>query len=160
MLIIEKNIVKSGAQEPVTLSEASIYFRNEDSGDIEDNLILDLLSAARSYIEQRINRSLIARELEVIFFPDYVGFLPFGPVTGTVTFTNDATLKYGAKYPYLETTVETKATYETEAFNDPQINAAILELAFFYYTRGTFEWAALPVKVKRTIQEYSRNTII
>lgn len=161
MLIIESKTASSGATEPVTLSEAHTYFRSEDSDGVEDTLINNLISAARAYIEKRTNRSLIDSDLVVTFAEGFKGYLPYGPLTGTITWTDDEPAStYGEKYPYVEIDTTTKATYSTEAYSDSQVKQAVLELAMFMYERGDFTWDSLPVKLKTSIAQFSRVPMI
>lgn len=157
MLIIESKTPISGTVEPVTLAEAQIYFRSEDSDGLEDNLIEDLVSAAREYLESRINRSLIGSDLVVTFVEDFKGWVPYGPVNGAITWVDtEPASTYGQNYPYVQIDTTTKAIYKTSAYSSHIAKQCILELALFYYERGSFDWAMIPIKTKMAIQSISR----
>lgn len=159
MQVISKD-PKQGAQELVTLHEAQIYFRSEGSGGVEDDLIEQLISAARSYIESRISRSLIDSVVVVSIEDGYKGILPYGPIDGEITWTPSAPQVQGVVYPYVRSSINTQASYSTKAFDDPILKIAIKELAFFYYERGAFDWQYMPMKVKAAIQNFNLNAKI
>ena len=63
MLTID-SIISTG-NEVATLHEATTYFRSEQSGGIEDTLIMSLVQGAREMIEKYIDRSLVAHDIEI-----------------------------------------------------------------------------------------------
>jgi hypothetical protein len=151
---VNKNEVTGS--EPTTLAEAQIYFRSEQSGGIEDNLILSLLKSARWQIEQFCSISLIEREVEVEII-EFEQWLPFGPV-GTLTVTAGSPEILGTKHPYVKATERAVIEYTTEAKVNDDLLQAVYELAFFLYERGDFQTtvADWPPKIRRNLQPYKR----
>jgi hypothetical protein len=146
-------------KEPVTLSEAQIYFRTEQAEGVEDALINSLVSAARSTIEKYINRALVESSIEV-FASNWKGFLPFGPVKRhTVELDGIGTIQ-GNSYPYVNVMENVTIKYDTYAFSDVALNACILELAFFWYERGDFSGGQMPEKIKGALKSFRRTTFI
>ena len=73
------------ASEPVSLSEAKLYLRVDDSN--EDALITDCIVASRLMAEQWLGRSLITQSWKLAFdlaIADSV-WLPMGPVTSILS---------------------------------------------------------------------------
>jgi hypothetical protein len=156
MITIDKKEPKQGYQEPVSLADAQIYFRNEDSGGIEDDLIMLNVAAARELLEEKLNRSLVANEIELTLDEGFSGYLPFGAVVGEVTFSQDVEI-YGTKYPYVKCDKLTVATYETAPYYRTDIKMAILELAYHLYDRGGD--TNYPKKVEMIVMKHTRNEI-
>lgn len=72
--------VSDPSGEPVSLSEAKAFLRVDGSD--EDDIIMQLISAARHYAEEYMRRSLITQSW-TLWFDDYVPSfitLPMGPV--------------------------------------------------------------------------------
>ena len=155
MFNVESRIITG--QEIATLAEAKTYFRTEDSGGVEDSLILSLVKMARETIERKIDRSLVASDVEV-FASDWKGYLPFGPV---VSYEIDgiATVQ-GNRYLYVNTSQNVTIKYETEAYCSAGIKNLVLELAFYWYERGEFEGGEVPAKLKPLIRAHSRLNFI
>lgn len=72
-------IVTAPATEPITLTEAKLWLKVDDTAD--DTLITDLITAAREHIEGQTSRRLITQTLKV-FYPSWRSdfALPVGPV--------------------------------------------------------------------------------
>jgi hypothetical protein len=158
MITIDSKTPSNGYSEPVSLNEAQVYFRNEESGGIEDDLILSCVSAAREYLEQALNRSLVPNNIELTLLEGFKGYLPYGAVDGNVTFSNGA-IVYGTKYPYVKAEALTTATYQTAAYQNAGVKQAVLELAYFYYTRGEESQMPIPAKVQAFINNHTRNEL-
>ena len=145
--------------EIATLQEAQLYFRTEDSGGAENFLIENLVSTARSVIERMIDRSLVRSSVEV-FASDWQGYLPFAPVKpGSIEISGIVAIQ-GNRHPYAVASTNTTINYETEAFQDPALKSAVLELAFYWYERGEFEGGQVPEKIKAVVKRFSRLTFI
>jgi hypothetical protein len=153
--IIENTIT---GLEPVTLHDAQIYFRTEDSGGQEDDLIERLVSHARQTVEMEIDRSLIARDVKV-YVREHTAYLPFGPVSGDVTIDSGEANIFGKAYPLVEVGKEAELSYTTKPC-EYNLNATILELAFFWYERGEFMGAEIPPKIKTDLRRFSRRVFI
>ena len=155
MLIID-SIISTG-NEVATLHEATTYFRSEQSGGIEDTLIMSLVQGAREMIEKYIDRSLVAHDIE-IFVDQFKGFLPYGPVDrDSIVITGGENITItGNKYPYIQTEVPLSIKYSTEAYLSEDLKNAVLELAFYWYERGEFAGGEIPMKVKAVINRHSR----
>ncbi|MDE3061212.1 MAG: head-tail connector protein [Pseudomonadota bacterium] len=86
--------VSAPASEPVTLTEAKTYLRVDDTN--SDDLITDLIVAARMVAESWLRRSLITQSWQLAYdygIPDCV-WLPMGPVnsiTSVVLVNRDTT---------------------------------------------------------------------
>ena len=86
--------ISDPASEPVTLTEAKLYMRIDNTND--DALIGDLIAAARQAAENWLKRSLITQTWKLAYdsgIPQSI-WLPMGPVTGiasVVVVNQDAT---------------------------------------------------------------------
>ncbi|MCW8309902.1 head-tail connector protein [Sphingobacterium sp. InxBP1] len=78
MLNIE--ILEVIGAEPVTLSEAKRYCKVDDDYTEEDSLITELISSARSSIEQWANISLVEKRIKVYSDTTKTLWLPCSPV--------------------------------------------------------------------------------
>jgi hypothetical protein len=157
MFTIEQRIITG--TEIASLEEAKTYFRSEESGGIEDNLILDLVSTARSVIEKLIDRSLIESTV-TIFAEEWKGYLPFAPIdVDSIEVTGKPIIK-GIKYPILETASECTVSYDTQRYFTSDLKSAVLELAFYWYERGEFTGGEVPEKIKKVTRIHSRLNFI
>lgn len=157
-----RNITETG-DEPVSLSKAQIYFRNEDSGGAEDQTIVDLVKGARQELERAMNISLVSKQI-TIGAKEWKGFLPYSPVDGALTYTTGAGEQEGTVYPYLKVEDEAVFSYNTKATCSEDINSAILELALFWYIRGEFGTRltahGMPPKVSQVVKLHTRKLFI
>ncbi len=84
-------VIAPPTQDPVTLSEIKTYLRIGDMGDF-DNLLADLIIAAREAVELFQNRALSTQTLEVSFddWPEMPFDLPRPPLQSitSVTYTD------------------------------------------------------------------------
>lgn len=73
-------VVTPPASEPITLAEAKLWLKVDDTAD--DTLITDLIMAAREHVEGQTNRRLITQTLKV-YYPGWCSdfALPVGPVS-------------------------------------------------------------------------------
>ena len=150
---------QGGAVEPVSLDEAHIYLRSENSGGIEDELISRLIGTARMLLERALNRSLIASEVQLFCDVDFAGLLPYTPVVGNLT-VNGQTVAPSSRYPYVEFEAGTTVSYATEAWLSDDVKDAILETVAFWYERGDYQGAVLPPKVKPFIEMHTLNFFV
>ncbi len=166
--------VAEPAVEPVTLSEAMLYLRVD--GDAEDDLIEDLITAAREQAEEYLRRSLITQSWKLSYndcAPEEV-FLPRGPVASVTSVTafdrlGAATVISPDVY-YLDATQDTlifdtgilshrvEIVYGTgygDAADVPRpIKAGLLaHVAELYDRRGDAE-VAMPLQVQRLYAPY------
>lgn len=77
--------VTAPSTEPVTLAEAKLYLRVDNTN--EDTLITDLITAARMLAESWLGRSLISQTWKIAFdtaIPFQLG-LPMGPVVSVAS---------------------------------------------------------------------------
>ena len=138
-----------GAQECWTFHEATTYFRSEESGGIEDSLIIDLMTGARETIEKMTNLSLIDRNIKV-HCVNWAGYLPYGPVVEIQSVQEIK--KTGTSYPYIDAKEQDLIiNYKTKAFKSIALKNAILELALFWYERGDFTMGSFPEKLNKVI---------
>jgi hypothetical protein len=154
MFTIESRIITGS--EIATREEAKVYFRTEDSGGVEDNLIQDVITVARETIEKLIDRSLIESNVTV-YAKDWKGNLPFAPCTN-VSVDGIASI-IGNKYPYAVVNDAT-ITYNTSCYGSMDIKYAVLDLALFWYERGTFGGGQIPEKIKKVIKAHTRLNFI
>ena len=146
--------------EPTNLQEAQIYFRSEESGGIEDDLIQSFLIQARTAIENARNMSLVNREME-LYLDEYAGILPLGPidpdswnvVSGTVR-------KKGFSFPQVTESANARVAFDCVALPNKDIINAVYELAAFWYFRGEINTVDMPEKVKRVIKRYTRRVFV
>lgn len=157
MLTVEKRTITG--TEIASLQEAKVYFRTEDSGGVEDNLINSLVKLARETIELRIDRSLVASEVE-LFASDWKGYLPFGPIDRESLQIDGIATVQGNSYTYVNTARNVSITYNTIPYDSDGIKNLVLELAFYWYERGEFEPLEVPAKIQAVIRRHSRLNFI
>jgi hypothetical protein len=158
-MYFEIRSIEDTGSEPVNLTDAQIYFRNEDSGGAEDQTITNLVKGARQELERAMNISLVAKTI-TIGAKEWKGFLPYGPVSGALTYTTGTGEQEGTVYPYLKVEDEAAFSYNTEPACREDINSAILELALFWYIRGEFTSREMPPKVSQVIKLHTRKLFI
>ena len=72
--------------EPLTLEEAKKYCRVSPTQTQDDDLILELITAARELVEQMTGLSLVSKTIECVLNNPCGGIeFPCGPVTGDIT---------------------------------------------------------------------------
>lgn len=146
--------------EPTDLASAQTYFRSEDSGGIEDNLINNFLIQAREAIESATNISLVNRALE-IYIDEWIGFLPLGPVDPDSLTVNSGSVNIrGFSFPYINNSSNAILRYDCVAADNKDLTNAIYELASFWYFRGDINDRSIPEKVAKVIKRYTRRTFI
>lgn len=80
--------------EPVTLQEAKDWGKIEQ--DVDDDLIEELITAAREVCEDYTGLGFITRDIVATINNANGGFiLPYGPVSGDVTVTDEADATWG-----------------------------------------------------------------
>ena len=75
--------------EPVTLAQAKAQCVVDSGNTLDDMLIGGLITAARQYVEKRMNRAIFTRTMQL-----FLDFFPFPVYDGTVN-TNDRHCLYG-----------------------------------------------------------------
>lgn len=166
--VIDYTLTESGYAEPVTLDEFKAYARL-NTGTVEDTLLEIIITSSRQAIEAFTGLSLIPKSAEVVMVADQELFeLPYGPVSGTVTFKNEdgdvvsvATVGYDfpkIKQPYEEgyLTAEYNCGYG-ECPSD--LKLAILDQAVFnYQNRGdNQDNSTVCLKAQKSCQKYNRH---
>ncbi len=144
--VLDVSFTAEGA-EPVTLEEVKNWCRIDVSDD--DDLITDLIPAARGTIEAWINQSLVQRTVTALLKNQLGGqYLPYGPIIEVTSVTDEdgdaldsADYEFkGAKFQYLKTefddhvTVVYDAGYTTLPYKFK--NAILCQVAFMYENRG------------------------
>ncbi|MFB6456487.1 head-tail connector protein [Chitinophaga sp. Hz27] len=86
--------------EPVTLAEAKSYMRIDDDVTADDNLILNLITAAREDTEKYTGCSIIERTVKAILEIHSRHELPYGPVKDKPTVPGAVVT--GFDFPWLE----------------------------------------------------------
>lgn len=142
------SITDTGA-EIATLQEAQTFFRSEEAENIEDALILDMVTGARQEIERLAGISLVPHSI-VVYAEDWQGFLPYPLINAVMTVIEFK----GLKMPYVEVTTGQEIAYTTLGRSDKDLKLAVLELAFYWYQRGGDD-KSIPMKVKKVIDSYS-----
>jgi hypothetical protein len=64
-MYFEIRSIDDTGSEPVNLTDAQIYFRNEDSEGAEDQTITNLVKGARQELERAMNLSLVAKTITI-----------------------------------------------------------------------------------------------
>ncbi len=141
------NIEVSYVNGPVTVTEAKAFCRVDFTNTSQDALFAMWVRAARTKIEQYTGLSLIPRNIvAVLSNPQGNMELPFGPVSGAVTFVDEngtdmAVTTQGLNYPYVPIPFTyAKATYQA-GFADGQVpdelkQAILLQVAYWWANRG------------------------
>ena len=155
--------------EPVTLQEAKDWCRIDVSDD--DDIITELITAARIICEQYSNISFIERTVTARLKNELGGiYLPYGPVLSydnPVTFTDDEGTEQGAtdytivgvqfkavKEPFTELTVSYPAGYDVLPKN---LKKALLnQIAWMYEKRGDDEAAQISEQSKLILNQVKR----
>lgn len=131
--------------EPVSLTEAKAWCRIDVND--ENSLITSLITAARIMCEQYTNISFITRTVTAVLNNSCGNiFLPYGPVTGTVTTVDRdgnaiADVKiYGSVFKFIESPCDDymKVSY-TAGYTTlpPNLKTAVLsQIAWMYENRG------------------------
>jgi len=96
--------------EIVSLADAKLYARITSSS--EDSLFTALVTAARKWIEEYLNRSIVAKNIVITIFNDgtFSELLPYGNVTGLTKVER----RYGPLEPWVDVTNETGPTCELQ----------------------------------------------
>ena len=164
MILFSITKLEDTGSEPVTLAEAQVFFRSEQSGGIESDLITSLLKMSRMTIERQIGRSLVDKNIEIEAM-EFEDFLPFGPVVNdSFEFITGTGTLIGTKYPHLECIGLITARYSTVAYISLDLNIAILELALYNYQRGEYgkrlTAMRIPPKIKTMLLIHTRKTFV
>lgn len=142
--------------EPVTLAEMKKYLRLDgseddspgDEFDFDDELIEDLITEARMWVEQFTGLHLIPKSLRVVLLNQAGGIEIPGPVTGTIVIKNqdgdtidaDGYDFVATSFPKLLTTYSDKITLEYEAGYTPANIPRGLKVAIRAYVSDHFEF--------------------
>jgi uncharacterized phiE125 gp8 family phage protein len=143
--------------EPVTLQEVKDYMRLEgftpdddspsDNFDFDDDLIADLITEGRVWLEKYTGLNLIARTLRV-YLLNQAGMIELpGPVTGVIVITkendeviDDADYKFiGSDFPKLVTRFETRLQLDYSAGYTNVTIPAGLKTAIKAYVADAYE---------------------
>jgi uncharacterized phiE125 gp8 family phage protein len=168
-------------EEPLTLQEVKKYIRLEgftdddspgdDDFDYDDDLIEDLITEGRVWVEKYTGLHLISKTLQVVLLNQAGGIELPGPVTGSVvvknqdgeTIDSDEYSLIGSQFKRLESTFDTKITLEYEAgytrTNIPKgLKTAIRAYVAYAYThRGEeIDDKALTESAARKARPYRR----
>lgn len=167
--------------EPVTLAEMKDYLRLEgfqadddspgDEFDFDDELILDMVTEARTWVEKFTGVHLVPKTLQVVLL-NQAGMIELpGPVTGTIVIKNEddttidsATYKYiGSDFPKLKTPFDGLITLQYDAGYTPETcpkglkNAIKAYVAYAYTHRGEeMDDKALTESAARKARPYRR----
>jgi hypothetical protein len=142
-------ISKVAGTEIATLDEAKIYFRAEESGGIEDDLIEELITSAREWMEEAMNRSIVSNTV-TLWAEDFKGFLPYGRVSEITSPTELAGTS--GNIQYVDVTSGVEIVYTTTPSPENIFKTGVLELAKWWYERG--EDAEIPMKVLRIVRAF------
>ena len=135
------------SEEPVSLDLAKQYCRVL-TGNAEDNLINLFISSARLAIERITGLSLVSKVAQTMILAPQQGFeIPFGPVTGAITWvdqgqTGSSMQTIGFEFPKTETpySIVTTATYTcgytSTTIPRELVNAILFQVNFLYENRG------------------------
>lgn len=169
------------ATEPVTLQEMKDYLRLEgsedespgDEFDFDDDLLSELITEGRIWVEKLTGLHLIPKDLQVVALNQAGGIELPGPVTGTIvikdleseTVDSDTYTFIGSTFPKLQTMFWDKIILEYEAGYTPTTIPKGLKgsikayVAFFYERRGDDNEKAFPETAARKARPYRRLTL-
>jgi hypothetical protein len=176
---IADNTEISGLAEPVAISEIKAYMRLEGWSDeisestefsFDDDLIAELISSSRQYIEQMANVSLIPHQLEVVLTNAHRIELPFSPIdevtevvgSDGLTIDSDLVTTVGNDRKFLKTPVgfDLVVSYTTKVLIDSRPLLDIKRLVAALYDNRGMTLAAAATKVNLLISSYSRKSPI
>jgi len=122
--------------EPVTLNEVKEYLRIDPGVSYEDNLLTDLITAAREETEKYTGCSLIARNVTAILELVNRHELPYGPVKSVVN--EDQYKLIGKDFPRVEGCGRIEITYSAGFDPVPKglKEAVLAKIASMYENRG------------------------
>lgn len=169
------------ATEPVTLQEMKDYLRLEgsedespgDEFDFDDDLLEELITEGRIWVEKFTGLHLIQKDLQVVLL-NQAGMIELpGPVTGTIVIDDtegevieaDSYDFIGSSFPKLVTTFSDRITLEYEAGYTPTtipkgLKGAIkCYVAYFFERRGDDNEKAFPESAARKARPYRRLTL-
>lgn len=169
----------SGLAEPVAISEIKAYMRLEGWSDdvseatefsFDDDLISELISSSRQYIEQMANVSLIPHQFEVVLTNAHRIELPFSPIdevtqvvgSDGLTIDSDLVTTVGNDRKFLKTPVgfDLVVSYTTKVLIDSRPLLDIKRLVAALYDNRGMTLAAAATKVNLLISSYSRKSPI
>ncbi len=138
-VVLKVNPFPSGETEPVTLQQARDWGKIEQ--DQDDSLITALITAARRICERYSCIGFINRTVTAIINNANGGFiLPYGPVTGTPTATDeyDADLDIEYRLDQVQTLGQFTVTYQAghSTLPDDLMTALKQQFLFMYQNRG------------------------
>jgi hypothetical protein len=137
----------SGA-EPVSLNDAKLYCKVDDLINYDDNLIIQLITAAREVIEAYTNEALTTRTVTAIMCNSCGNvYLPYSPVTSSVTLSDSSGEVLGGKNGYIKTpitdyiTATYTAGYTSATLPKKYAEAIKMQIAYMYENRGDLQVA-------------------
>lgn len=171
------NVEISYVNGPITVAQAKSFCRVENTTTAQDQQFAMWVMAARTKIENYTGLSLIPRNIvAVLSVPQGQMELPFGPVTGAVSFVSQQGVAqtittYGLNFPSIQYPVcYTKVTY-TAGYADGECpeelqTAMLMQIAFWNENRGDVApdagfssaqgWAPQVIAI---VQKYRRNIL-
>ena len=171
-LVIDSTITETGyPTEPVTLDEAKAYARVQVD-DAAQNALFELwIQSAREYIEASTGLSLVPKAIVATLSNPQGGIeLPYGPVTGTVTWADvngnvPTVTTRGNAFPMVPLPFDIYiATYTAGYTTDTiprDLKVAILNMVVSWYeNRGDEAIMNAPASVVTICQKYSRIGLI
>lgn len=171
-LVIDSTITETGyPTEPVTLDEAKAYARVQVD-DAAQNALFELwIQSAREYIEASTGLSLVPKAIVATLSNPQGGIeLPYGPVTGTVTWEDvngnvPTVTTRGYQFPMVPLPFDIYiATYTAGYTTDTiprDLKVAILNMVVSWYeNRGDEAIMNAPASVVTICQKYSRIGLI
>ena len=171
-LVIDSTITETGyPTEPVTLDEAKAYARVQVDDAAQNSLFELWIQSAREYIEASTGLSLVPKAIVATLSNPQGGIeLPYGPVTGTVTWEDvngnvPTVTPRGNAFPMVPLPFDTYiATYTAGYTSDTiprDLKVAILNMVVSWYeNRGDEAIMNAPASVVTICQKYSRIGLI
>lgn len=169
----------SGLTEPVTVQECKDYMRIEGWGEddspstefsFDDNLIAELISSARQYIEQSGNISLVPHEYEVLLTNMGGIELPFSPINDYSSIldsdgndVDDLQIKLignDRKYLLYPIGCNLTVTYTTLALNDSRPLTDIKRIVAALYENRGMDLTQIVNNLNLLLPGYSRKSAI
>ena len=180
IITVDEDLGSGVVTEPATLEEIKRYIRqqgftaDDDSGpsefDYDDQLLTDMITEARMWVEQYTRIHVIPKVLTVVLLNQAGGIRLPGPVTSTVTLTDkegeaiatdDYTLD-GGQFKSLRTCFDCQVTAEYEAGYETApswVKRAIMAYIAWHYENRGDEQTGSPVTAAAICRPHRRPSV-
>ncbi|MGA8761371.1 MAG: hypothetical protein WB562_00650 [Candidatus Sulfotelmatobacter sp.] len=160
--VLSNKIKNDATVEPVSIDDFKLQYAKIDFPE-EDQLIAQLLKAARHILEQRYNIDIISKTRSVIV-NNSCGMidLPGGPIKNIVDESNYKLIDQYLKYPIsCEVSIEYESGYDISDVPDEYKIAIMSQALYMFENRGdnTENKSQISPEADSIMCNYSRNTL-